>query len=335
VRLLWEQEVQGSNPCTPTITMKSNMTEIFVYNTEGKIVNNLKIDDELTYLSGRVHKGKTVYYKGLGVPYSGHSVMNINSYDDYSNVQKSNVFYIGYAVSKKCFEGKTGIFQERYQPFFPDFIGSCGIKEGTIVLNSSTFKLSSVDVIDCVEYDAENQQYYYSLDYRCGRKSYLNHDGDPYKLVELIDYMLVNDWNFLWDKGSINDISFDGRVSDVADLFVSKDLKHKLGTVYSVLYSLEKLDRKKYDEVLNVYGFDHRDQRSFIFNSIKILDRNDININELFTEKTINKIYKSIVLNYLVNGKNCAYCACDLYKNNGDKIAENYKTMISEQLKNL
>lgn len=311
------------------------MTEIFVYNTEGNIVNNLKIDDEISYVSGRVHKGKNVYYKGLGVPYNGHSLLEVNKPEDYSYVEKSNVFYIGNAVSKKCYENKTGIFQERYQPFFPDFIGSCGIKEGTIVINSIAFERSSVEVLDCIEYDIENQQFYYSLNYKCDRKSYLKNDGDPYKLRDLLDHMIANDWNFLWDKGAINDVSSDGRVSDVADLFISNELKHKLGTIYSILYSLEKLNRQKYDEFLSICGLNHKDSRSFIFNAAKILDKNNVNVNEMFTEKTINKIYKSIVLNYLVSGKNCAYCACDLYKNNGDKITEKYKVMISEQLKNL
>lgn len=311
------------------------MTNILVYGADGSVVRTLDINDDLVYVSGRVHKGKKGYYKGLGVPYDRHFVFDVVDPDQYSHVKKSDVFYIGNEVSKKCFENKTGIFQERYQPFFPDFIGSCGVKEGTIVLNSSIFERSSVEVLDYVLYDEENTQSYYLLDYKCDRKSYLYHDGDPIALRELLDHMLQNDWNFLWDKGSINDVSADGRVSDVADLFISNDLSHKLGTVYSILYSLEKFSTEKFQSFLNVCNLTHVDSRSFIFNSIKILEKNNIDVSSMMTERTLNKLYKSIVLNFLVMGKNCAYCACNLYQDNGDKVTNQYVDMVSDQLKHI
>jgi hypothetical protein len=311
------------------------MTEILIYDLTGNIINNVKINDIISYVSGRVHKGKNVYYKGLGVPYKNHYVYNITSSKEYSTIKKSEIFYVGNLVAKKCFENKTGIFQERYQPFFPDFIGSCGIKEGTIGLNSIIFEKSSVEVIDCVEYDSENQQFYYVLNYKCNRKNFLNNDSDPHKLKELLDFMLLSDWNFLWDKSAINDVSADGRVSDVADLFVSSDIKHKLGTVYSILYSMGKLNFSKYLEFLDSCNLKHEDERSFVFNAIKILEHNKVNVSELFIKNSINKNYKNIVLNYLIAGKNCAYCACNLYQDNGDKVAKKYKEIVSEQLKNL
>ena len=43
-------------------------------------------------------------------------------------IQNTNIFYLGYSVCRKSWKNKVGIFQERYQPFFPDFIGACSVK---------------------------------------------------------------------------------------------------------------------------------------------------------------------------------------------------------------
>lgn len=309
------------------------MTIVPIYNADGLQVNELKIDDEIQYVNGRVQKGKNCYYKGVGVPYRYHTRLDFN--DAYDVIQKTDIFYLGYQVIKKCFLGKTGIFQERYQPFFPDFIGTCSVKEGTIVLNSTLFEKSSVDVLDCIPYDVENDQYYYMLDYSCGRQSYLTDNGSPVKLRELLDYMIQKDWNFLWDKGAINDVTPDGRISDVADLFISDSLSHKIGTVYCILHSLMRLNEEKYSEFLKVNNLTHFDQRSLIFNSIEILHLNGVDVSELFTYEKINQNYKHIVMNYLVTGKNCAYCACDLYKNNGEKVKDQYVEMVAQQMRNI
>ena len=83
--------------------------------------------------------------------------------------------------------------------------------------------------------------------------------------------MLKNKWNFLWDKASINDVNAKGMITDVADLFISDKIEHQLGTVYSIFYSLAKIDQKKYFEFLNVLNLKHINQTSFIFNSIELL----------------------------------------------------------------
>jgi hypothetical protein len=309
------------------------MTIVPIYDAQGIQVNQLNIDDDIQYVNGRVQRGRNCYYKGIGIPYRYHTMLEFD--DQYKVVQKTDIFYLGYEVIKKCFEGKTGIFQERFQPFFPDFIGSCGVKEGTIVLNSTIFEFSSVDVLDYVLYDEENVQSYYMLDYKCGRYTYLTDGGEPDRLRDLLEYMIRNDWNFLWDKGSISDVSKYGLVTDVADLFVSRELSHKLGTVYSILHSLMKLNRDKYNEFLRVNNLNHVDQRSLVFNSIELLWRVGVDVSEFFKYETTNQNYKHIVLNYLIVGKNCAYCACDLYKNNGEKIKDQYVEMVEKQMSNI
>jgi len=305
-----------------------------IHNNEGTVYKSFVVNDDIEYVDGRVYKGKNCYYKGIGVPYKGHSILDVT--DEYEFINDPDIFYLGFKVRKKCFVGKTGVFEELYQPFFPDYIGSCSGKEGPIVLNSMVFDLSSVEIFDCIPIDEETDQYYYICDYKCKRKSYLHDDeGDPHKLRTLIDYMLCNNWNSLWDKNAIGDVTTDGRISDVADLFESSEFKHKLGTVYSHLYSLSKKNKRKYKEFLDINGLEHPDYLGdfwFIYNSLHILHENGIDINEASPYTNMHDNYKHAVLNYLVSGRNTAYCACNAFIGQGDKVMEEYKKIVQKQL---
>ena len=88
--------------------------------------------------------------------------------------------------------------------------------------------------------------------------------------------MLESDWNFLWDKMIINDITPEGLVSDVVDLFESDELHHQLYFVYSLMYSLYNVNVQKYFEFLEHMKLGHSSQLSFITNSILILENNGI-----------------------------------------------------------
>ena len=125
-----------------------------IYDTQGTEVNRLEIDDDLIHCGGRVWKGKEHYYKGLGIPYSHHQLLEKDITDDseFDMIQNTNIFYLGYSVCRKSWKNKVGIFQERYQPFFPDFIGACSVKEKTITGNSRGFRRSSVDVMEVINY---------------------------------------------------------------------------------------------------------------------------------------------------------------------------------------
>jgi hypothetical protein len=308
----------------------SDLTIVPIYSKIGEKVNELIIPEKLEYIGGRVSKGEKLYYKGVGVPYKQHFVMSPGN--EYEVLGQSGIFYLGYAVTKSAFTGKFGIFQEKYQPFFPDFIGACSVKERTITGNSQLFMRSSVEVVDVINYDRENKQYYFRLNYKCGRRSYLQ-GGNPKDLRELIEYMLNTDWNFLWDKASINDISYDGRVSDAADLFMSDELEHQLGTVYSVLYSLGKMSPDKYKEFLEFMGLKHTNDADYIFNSIQILDSNGIDTTPLVPHDKPVKNYKHTILNFLLMGKNCAYCSCDMFMDEGNMVRDQYVRTVSEQMK--
>ena len=52
------------------------MTDVPIYNDKGVQVDSLHINDELTYVNGRVLKGDKCYYKGAGVPYRSHNILN-------------------------------------------------------------------------------------------------------------------------------------------------------------------------------------------------------------------------------------------------------------------
>ena len=306
------------------------MTCIPIYNDNGIVVNVVEINDDLLFLNGRVSKGNTLYYKGTGVNYNGHYGFLNNLSSNYKIIEKCPVFYAGYKIYNKNYQNKFGIFQERYQPYFTDFIGSCGAKEKLIVSNSLSFEKSSVDIFDCIEIDKENEQYYFELNYLCDRKSYLQY-GQPKKLKELLEYMISSNWNFLWDKNTIHDLSFDGRVTDVADLFVSNELKHKLGTLYSVFYSLGKANPIKYLEFLKYNQMTHVNDMSYVYNALEFLAKNKIDISDLLISENEIEIYKNAVLNYIVLGKNCAHCSCDFNKLDGDKVMLQYATIISER----
>mgnify|MGYP005746142699 FL=1 len=308
-----------------------------IYDTQGTEVNRLEIDDDLIHCGGRVWKGNKHYYKGLGIPYSHHQLLEKDITDDseFDMIQNTNIFYLGYSVCRKSWKNKVGIFQERYQPFFPDFIGACSVKEKTITGNSRGFRRSSVDVMEVINYDAVNKQYYFKMDYKCKRKSYIQDDGKPQKLQDLLEYMLRSDWNFLWDKGAINDITPEGLVSDVADLFESDELHHQLGTVYSVLYSLYNVNVQKYFEFLKHMKLEHKSQSSFITNSILILENNGIDTLPLKPFDDDMKNFKHTVLNFLLQGKNCAYCSCDMFIHEGDLVRDDYVRRVSKQLQHI
>ena len=134
------------------------MTDIPIYNVDGHKIGGLYINDDVEPpIDDRVSKGKNCWYKGAGINYNFHTIPAKSFRPDvYDFVMKSPIFYIGYQVSKKAFQGKFGIFQEKYQTMFSDFIGTCGVKELSIIENSMFFERSSVKLLESVNYDKIN-----------------------------------------------------------------------------------------------------------------------------------------------------------------------------------
>jgi hypothetical protein len=301
---------------------------IKVHDFKGNIINTINLKEEVVLGNDRVARGSNCFYKGVGTIYNSHFIENYN--ENYQVLQKSNVFYLGYKVIKHNFKNKQGIFQEKYQPQFSDFIGTCGVKELALIENSELFGKSSIKVLDSVNWDKENNQYYFEVNYSCNRVKYLQ-NPQPKLLYELLEYMIKEGWNFPWDKTSIADISFNGLVTDVADIFYSKDNKNLLGTVYSVLYSLGKTNYNEYQNFIKSNGLlPHINNTFYIFNSIILLQKFGIDMKAFSTySMSVQRDYFHILRNFLIEGKNCGDCC---YIEIGDKIRNQYREQVDKEI---
>jgi hypothetical protein len=318
-----------------TTTMSIN-----VYNEFGIVVNTIDINDSIEYVDGRVYKGDKFYYKGVGIPYKYHHIHPDDMTDAYDYVARCDVFYIGNVVAKKSFVGKTGIFQEKYQTHFTDWIGACGVKELNIFENlydEGGFEMNAVEVFEYQTIDANQEQYYLKVDYPEGRDNYLT-NPDPKQLRVLLDYMIQNDWNFPWDKNCLSDINWKSKITDVADIFKSSDLSHKIGTVYTLLYSLYRNDVNEYLRFCEVNSLTHYDTISFAINVLILLQYNGVDVNHLYAS-TPYDTYRNLVYNHLVIGKNCGFCgvgSCkgrkDSNQSYGEEIRNEYIRQAGLQL---
>jgi len=273
-----------------------------IYNPNGELVASLRTSTELEHVSGRTSRAGRYYYKGVGAPYKGH--LTIYRHEE-GVVGKSEIFYCGYHAINPKFKGKFGIFQRRFQPYFSDFIGSCGVKELKVLSNSIEFPLSAVKVVDYREYDHKNHQYYFVLDYKSGRSDYIEGNGNPEALLNLLCYMAKRGWCFPWDKTSIRDIDANGMVHDVADLFRSEKRENIFGSVYSAFYSLYRLLTLKYNEVTTLPP---------IFAVVVLLNKLGIKIEDSRAEDYY-------IEKYLLPGRNCAHVENVQW---GDKVKAGY-----------
>jgi hypothetical protein len=317
------------------------MSIIPIYDPNGNQVDSLYVKDEIEYLDGRVSKSKNFYYKGLGIPYKTHFIPKNKFNENYEFIKENPVFYIGLEVSKKVYKDKFGIFQEKYQDHFTDWIGCCSTKELNILENlydEHRFEKTSVDVLEYFPVNELEGQYYLKVQYHCGRISYLD-NSNPVKLRELLDYMIQTNWNFPWDKNCISDISKNGLVTDVADIFYSKELLHKIGTVYSILYSLGNTSMDLYLDFCKCNMLRHESTMDYIINTLGLLSLNKVDISSLMINNNIVETYKNVVKNYLIQGKNCGFCgvgSCvkkeDFNQSYGERIREEYIERVGKML---
>ena len=308
------------------------MVDVPIYNTEGVQVDSFHIDDTLEYVNGRVNKGEKGYYKGSGVPYRSHNILNEQLTDEYKVLDEGLVFYSGSMVEKACYVGKTGIFQERYGCVFPDWIGTCSSREVQIFENlydEHAFEFNDIECLGWEYIDEDAGQIMIKCDYKSERKPWLE-SQDMLGLMDLMVYMIESGWNFPWDKASILDISYKCLVTDVADIFHSHDLMHKLGGIYSILYSLGQTSRELYEMFCVTHGLPCTSVADYVIATLMILDRNGEDIRELLVGSP-QQIYQNIVENYLVQGKNCGYCGVGSCKGRmddnlgyGDRIKAQY-----------
>lgn len=294
-------------------------TDVNIYNADGDVVNKLSINDWIVYQDGRVSEGNKHYYKGLGTKYRFHFVPDIDNPHKYKTLEHSNIPYLGYKVSQKNFLYQFGIFAVPYQPMFDDWIGACGVKEFSMIENSEVFKYSSVKFVK--SYKIVDGQFYFVVDYLCKRVKYVEFPT-PQCLYILMQYMVDEGWCFPWDKNSIDDISWNGKVRDVADLFQSTRLEDMVGSIYSIMYSLFK-DNDAYDDFIYTYRLSYDYQTA----TLELLERFGVSTDLLkpYNNKALDACHT--FYNYIIKAKNCGDC-CKVSE--GDRIREYYKEKFKD-----
>lgn len=302
------------------------MTEIPIYSKNGAQVDVLTINDNISHVSGRTSISDSgVYYKGVGCDYKQHATLSPNGH---KVIGPSDIFYYGIDVQNEKWLGKYGIFQEKYQPFFSDFIGSCGPKEKQIVENSQRFTRSAVEVVDVVEYDPDNEQMYFVLNYTSPRDSFKD-NGSLIELLNLMESLVCVGLNFPWDKASIRDVNQCGYVTDVADMFWSDDPTHKYGTIYSLLYSLYQINYPVYRFFVKYINAKNEKLQELPFVCLKILSSFGYNLEPLKEAKTKEDQYCDLIGNVLMRGRNCAHVE---NLEHGDRVRAEYINRFLQQL---
>lgn len=226
------------------------MTPIPLYDENGRQQSEIFLPvARLQYVKGRLSYSPTtrVWYKGAGCPYRCHFTNAPRQRD--ARVARTEVPYIDWQVIDPALAGKTGIFMTPYQPQFTDPIGGCGPKERRLLAHEKAFERSGVRVLEV--YPIAETFAVYAVRYPANRRPF---DGRSLLGRRLLRYMLEAGWNWPWDKNSVGDIDAHGRVTDVADLFRSREPGHQFGTVYSYLYSLYRANPAAYAEHARRHG---------------------------------------------------------------------------------
>ena len=182
-----------------------------------------------------------LWYKGAGIIYTGHYANDLKQ--GMKLVNETGVIYEKYNVVYPSLYRRFGIFTFPHQPVFSDCEGGCGKKESTLPEMQKHFRYSAIEeIVDVVETPLENHAIYV---YRLK-----NLKGSLQDCLNLIEYILCEDFNTAWDKNILDDIVCFGFVRDLADWFVSRDFSHKLGTIYGLLCALIKKDKYLYEAVV-------------------------------------------------------------------------------------
>jgi hypothetical protein len=101
----------------------NKVTVVPIFDSNGNLINNIEINDELTYVNGRVCKGKKYFYKGTGISYNRHHVFSLDelNVEEYESIKKTDIFYLGYAVTKKISTKQIWNISSKISTFFSRF----------------------------------------------------------------------------------------------------------------------------------------------------------------------------------------------------------------------
>jgi len=178
-----------------------------------------------------------LYYKGAGILYSGHLADRL--LPGMLQTGESPCPYQKYRVIYPALYGRYGIFAFRHQPVFRDLEGGCGPKERNLLWMQKRFLFSAIDgEIDVLPTPLEDHHIYV---YRLKEP-----EGSYRDTLRLLEYVLTEGFNCPWDKNVWADICAYGYVRDLADWFLSKEDRHRLGTAYAFLNSVFAADRYLY-----------------------------------------------------------------------------------------
>ena len=214
-----------------------------IYDKYGTQINEVKLPQKIIPTARRrcPCSKEHIFYKGAGIIYRGNYA---NITDDQMIIvsQNASEYQKYYIVHPKVFH-KFGIFAFPHQPVFSDCEGGCGKKEKNILLMQKKFEYSAIkEIVDVIDVPIHDHSIYaYRL--KSVRGSYKD-------TIQFIEYILSENFCSAWDKNLWADIMGYGYLRDMADWFESKELKHKLGTIYGLLKSLLQADKYTYEDVV-------------------------------------------------------------------------------------
>ncbi len=214
-----------------------------IYTTDGIKLDEIKLPEKIMPTPRRRCgcSKNHIFFKGAGIIYRGNFT---NKPTDKMIIvsQNGNEYQKYYVVHPKVFH-KFGIFMFPHQPIFSDFEGGCGKKEKNLLAMQKKFELSAIEEITNVIEIPVSEHSIYSYRLKDIQGSYKN-------TIQLIEYILAENFNSAWDKNLWDDIMGYGYLRDLEDWFESKELKHKLGTIYALLKTLLRADKYTYEAIV-------------------------------------------------------------------------------------
>lgn len=304
-----------------------------VYNHNCEKITEIILPEKITPILGKRggYSDKGIYYKGAGTIYQGHLTNEIN--DSVKLIKNSGIIYEKHIVKYESIYGKYGIFTFPHQPIFSDFEGGCGKKEKNLVDIINKFEFSAIeDVINIIDTGIENHNIYaYKLK---------EVKTSPNSIINLLEYVLANDYNTAWDKNLWSDIYGYCYVRDLADWFLSDQYIHKLGTVYALLNSLYVNDFELYSLLLfNLFRKVNYKKIFIPFYCMKIVEKfcpNKYNLN-IDIDNVCSETY-IFALNSIFMGKACCHLEDEkkwekvklLFISNVGKYVEKFDKVIND-----
>lgn len=272
-----------------------------IIDTDGSKIDEVQLKERIRPVPRRRCgiSEKGIFYKGAGIIYTGHFV---NEYDSRVKlVAETGGEYEKYHVVYPSLYRRYGIFNFPHQPVFSDLEGGCGKKEKNLIVMQQKFEYSAIEEItDIIDIPLKDHGIY---GYR------LKEVQGSYKdTIRLIEYLLCENYNTAWDKNVWDDIACFRYVRDLADWFISKEFRHKLGTVYAFLNDLNKKDKYLYELIVReLTDLEQLGSHHIIYIAALIVRKfSPESVPNLDLKKPGEELY-SLLWNELYSGKACCH----------------------------